>query len=78
MLSKGNNAPDRIFAPSAGADSGALCVSQGVNAAPVFQTIATALGVDFWTGTQAEYDALATSAGGTGYTATRLYFIKDV
>ena len=75
---KGSNVGDRWFVPTTSGNTGDLCVAQGPTSAPVFQTIATALGVDFWTGTQAEYDALATSAGGTGYTATRLYFIKDV
>ena len=64
---------NNIYVPITSGDTGTLCVSQGVNQAPVWKTIAQALGVDFWTGTQLEYDAL-----GTPHNPTTLYFIKDV
>lgn len=65
-----------IYAPTTSGVTGTLCVSQGNNA-PQFKTIAQALGVDFAVLTQDEYDALDPNNGGTGYTSTRLYFIKD-
>ena len=67
----GNSAPAQIFAPESSGASGTLCVSQG-NAAPQWQTVTQALGVDFWVGTEAQYEALAPN-----YSNTTLYFIKD-
>lgn len=62
--------PDAYY-PTASGATGSLVVSAG-NTAPVFRTIAQALGVDFWTGTQDEYDALAPD-----YSSTTLYIIVE-
>lgn len=59
-----------IYVPTTSGVTGSLCVSQG-NVAPVWKTIAQALGIDFWTGTQAEYDAMAS------HNATTLYIIVE-
>lgn len=59
----------RMFVPVTSGETGTLCVSQGANSAPVFKTVAQALGVSFWTGTQDEYDDLGT------YSPTTLYII---
>lgn len=66
----GKPTPDHFFAPTASGATGSLCVSTG-DSAPVWKTIVEALGVDFWTGTQDEYDALAS------HSSTTLYFIKQ-
>lgn len=68
VLKKGVYVPGALFAPITSGDTGSLCVAQG-NAAPVWKTIVQALGVDFWTGTQAQYDALES------HSPTTLYFI---
>ena len=68
VLSKGSSVPSTLFAPTTSGDTGSLCVAQG-NAAPVWKTIVQALGVDFWTGTRAQYEALGT------HSPTTLYFI---
>ena len=68
VLGKGVSVPGALFAPITSGDTGSLCVAQG-NAAPVWKTIVQALGVDFWTGTQAQYDALGS------HSPTTLYFI---
>lgn len=60
------------YAPSTSGATGTLCVAQGNNTAPVWKTIAQALGVDFWVGTDAEYQALSPN-----YSNTTLYFIKE-
>ena len=59
-----------IYVPITYGDVGSLCVAQGISAAPIWKTVAQALGVDFWVGTQSEYDAIITKS------ATTLYFIK--
>lgn len=60
-----------IWAPTASGNVGELLVSNGQNGynatPPVWKTIAQALGVDFWTGTQVQYDALATHSPTTLY-----------
>lgn len=71
VLGKGAYVPGALFAPTTSGASGTLCVSQGNNA-PQWQTVTQALGVDFWVGTEAQYEALAPS-----YSPTTLYFIKD-
>ena len=63
-----NNHPD-IWVPTSSGTTGTICVSQGATSAPQFKTVAQALGVDFWTGTQDEYDAI------TAKSATTLYII---
>lgn len=55
--------------PTTTGDTGTLCVSSGGWNAPVWRTVAQALGVSFWTGTQDEYDALGS------YSPTTLYII---
>ena len=55
-----------IYAPIASGTTGTLCVSQG-EAAPQWKTISQALGVDFWTGTQNEYDQIVTKSPTTLY-----------
>lgn len=66
----GNAFPQMIVPETTGA-TGSLCVSSGGYVAPVWKTIAQALGIDFWTGTQAEYDAMAS------HNATTLYIIVE-
>lgn len=68
LLSKGSSTPGSIFAPTTSGDTGSLCVSQG-NAAPVWKSIAQALGVDFWTGSQQDYDDM------TSHSPTTIYII---
>ena len=58
-----------MYVPTSAGNSGDLCVSQGQNNAPQWKTIVQALGIDFWTGTQDEYDAIVTKS------ATTLYII---
>ena len=57
-----------FYAPTESGTTGTLCVSQG-DTAPQWKTVVQALGVDFWTGTQDEYNAIATKS------ATTLYII---
>ena len=65
-----SNAPmQRMFVPTTSGETGNLCVAQGASSAPVFKTVQQALGIDFWTGTQDEYDAITTKS------ATTLYII---
>ena len=62
-----------FWAPTASGNQGELLVSDGQNGynatPPVWKTIAQALGIDFWTGTQAEYNALS------AHSSTTLYII---
>lgn len=68
-FSPNNSFPiQRMFVPTASGATGSLLVSQG-DTAPVFRTIAQALGIDFWTGSQDDYDAMAS------HNATTLYII---
>lgn len=64
--------PD-MWVPTASGNQGDILVSNGSNGytptPPVFKSIQQALGVDFWTGTQDEYDAITTKS------ATTLYII---
>ena len=57
----------RMYVPIASGATGSLVVSQGPNDAPVFKTIADALGIDFWTGSQDDYDAMASHSPTTLY-----------
>lgn len=59
------------YTPTTSGATGSLCVAQGNNTAPIWQTIAQALGIDFWTGTQTEYDQMAS------HNATTLYIIVE-
>lgn len=65
------NPLERMYVPTASGQTGSLLVSQGAEAAPEFKTIVQALGVNFWTGTQAEYDQMAS------HNATTLYIIVE-
>ena len=67
-IENGNAFPQMIVPETTGA-TGSLCVASGGYVAPVWKTIAQALGVDFWTGTQTQYDNLGT------HSQTTLYFI---
>lgn len=68
-FSSNNNLPiQRMFVPTASGATGSLLVSQG-DTTPIFKTIAQALGIDFWTGSQDDYDAMAS------HNATTLYII---
>ena len=70
-LASSYNLPD-FYAPTASGASGTVLVSAG-NTAPVWQTLQTALGIKaIWTGTQAQYEALAPN-----YDNTTLYFIVE-
>ena len=73
---KGDSGFSDFWAPNAAGNVGELLVSAGPNGytftPPVWKTVAQALGVDFWTGTQDEYDALAPN-----YNATTLYIIVE-
>lgn len=68
FLGNGNkwNVWGSMYVPTESGAAGSLLVSQG-NTAPVFKTIAQALGIDFWTGTQDEYDAITTKSSTTLY-----------
>ena len=68
----GGNQP-ALWAPTASGNQGELLVSNGQNGntatPPVWKTIAQAIGIDFWTGTQAAYNALS------AHSSTTLYII---
>lgn len=68
FLGKKPNGFDRMYVPTASGATGTLLVSQG-NAEPQWKTTQQALGIDFWTGTQAQYDLISTKS------ATTLYII---
>ena len=70
-LASSYNLPD-FYAPTASGASGTVLVSAG-NTTPVWQTLQAALGIQaIWTGTQAQYEALAPD-----YSNTTLYFIVE-
>ena len=62
-----------FWAPTASGNQGELLVSNGQNGytatPPVWKTVAQAIGLDFWTGTQAAYNALS------AHSSTTLYII---
>ena len=64
-----NNNQFEIYAPTTSGNEGQLLVSNGSSLAPVWQTILSALGVDFWVGSQTAYDNMAS------HLSTRLYII---
>ena len=68
-ISKGSSIGDRWYIPMSSGETGSLCVAQGVNSAPIWKTIAQALGVDFWTGSQDDYDNMPS------HSPTTIYFI---
>jgi hypothetical protein len=68
--STGSSISSNWYFPVTSGDTGTLCVSQGATSAPVFKTISQALGVDFWVGSQAQYEALSPN-----YSPTTLYLV---
>ena len=76
MSWNGVSALSDFWAPNQAGNAGEILVSAGPNGynftPPVWKTVAQALGVDFWTGTQDEYDALAPN-----YNSTTMYIIVE-
>ena len=64
-----NSAGVSFYAPIGSGSEGQLLVSNGSGLAPVWETILSALGVDFWVGSQTAYDNMAS------HLSTRLYII---
>lgn len=68
VYSSSNTNWPTIYAPTSTGTSGNLCVSSG-SGAPTWKTILAALGVDFWVGSQTDYDNM------NSHSATTLYII---